>query len=137
MTTIVREIRSKYGDAAGEDVARLLQDLVRRPLLAQLENMQEYLKTELLTYRPASTLSASELQKKPFGELERNLDEAGKIMILYKSKASAAMFDVEKLEEIRENIEARLALMEREQLSAETLGAEEFDSALTAARPEE
>jgi len=137
MTTIVKEIRSKYGDAAGEDVARLLQELVRRPLLVQLENMQEYLKTELLMYRPGGTLSASELQKKPFGELERHLDEAGKIMILYKSKTSAAMFDIEKLEEIVENLEAMFALMERDQLSEKTIVPEEFDRALTAARPEE
>jgi hypothetical protein len=137
MTNIVKEIQSKYGDTAGEDVARLLQDLVRRPLLAQLENMQEYLKIALLTYQPADTRSASELQKRPFGELERCLAEAGKIMILYKSKASAVMFDIEKLEEIRENIEARLTLIGREQLSEGTVSAEEFDKALTAARPEE
>ncbi|MBI2914963.1 MAG: hypothetical protein HYY08_03445 [Firmicutes bacterium] len=135
MSSALQAIETKYGKDVASDVERLLGTAMRESLMSYLGEVQRSISALLGSFRTGEMLPAGDLQKVSYRLIEERLKDRGKLLLLYKSVPSAAMFDLKQLDEIQEELEAMVATLVRSLSGLGEATPEEFWTAMDQARP--
>lgn len=130
----LNEFRVKYGsEAADEAESRFANPL--RTMAIHIKGLDESLRALLGSFKSSEMISAAEFLRAPFKDTEARLRNQGKILLLYKSAPSAAIFDVKLLEEIQEGLDAVRAVVAREITEGSWVSSDDFWKAVHETRP--
>ena len=130
----LKEFRAKYGtEVATEVESRFVKPL--RTFVVQVKAMDDALRTLLGSFRSSEMVSVADFLRAPFKDSEARLRTQGKMLLVYKSTPSAVIFDVKRLEELQEDLDAVRAIVEREITEGDWIAPEDFWKAVDETRP--
>lgn len=138
MNLALKKIETQFGPEVANGVRQVLQEQFAQEFDQQLAVLRERLIDSLESFRQNEMLPAGELQRQSYRTLEQKIKAIGKILLLYNSSPSAVIFDLNKLQELVEEIEMHFAVLERLEFldEGEGVSPSEFWTSLAQARPE-